>query len=141
RDISEDALTVAGANAGRLGAAGRVEFVCCDLFPPDAEKFDLIVSNPPYVKSTDIAELQPEVRREPRPALDGGPDGLDAFRRIIPGAGKALNAIGCLMLEIGYDQRADVTRLIEKTEFFNVEDVVKDYNGIDRVLVARRREE
>jgi release factor glutamine methyltransferase len=112
-DVSEAALAVARENAASLGLAGRCALLRGDWTAGLAEaSFDLVVSNPPYVRSGEIAGLQPEVRdHEPRLALDGGPDGLDAYRILAPEILRVLKPGGRFLVEIGYDQAADVEAL------------------------------
>ena len=137
-DISEDALKVARENADKLGLSDRASFVKTDLFPEwDLGKFDIIVSNPPYIASKVIEELAPEVRDyEPRLALDGDEDGLVFYRRIVDRASEFLNSSGYLLMEIGYDQKdALVSMLEEKGRFHDIQ-VIKDLGGNDRVVSA-----
>lgn len=136
-DISAEALAVAEKNMIRHGIQNRMELIAGDLFEPlDGQaQFDVILSNPPYIESSAIAELDPEVRRfEPLTALDGGPDGLDFYRRIIKEAPLYLKLNGLLALEIGYNQAASVSRLFgppwQKTE------VLQDLEGRDRVVIS-----
>ena len=132
-DVSEDALTLAKKNAVLNGA--YVEFISSDLFTELGErKFDVIISNPPYIKSEDILNLQNEVKNfEPKLALDGGEDGLDFYRLIAKNAKKYLNENGVLFLEVGFDQAQAVKELL--TDFDHVE-IIKDYENIDRIVKA-----
>lgn len=131
-DISEEALSVARGNAERLGA--DVKFRSGDLFEPVRGRYDIIVSNPPYIVSEEIGKLMPEVRDfEPRLALDGSGDGLDFYRRIARGAGSHLKPGGRLLLEIGCEQAESVVSLLEMEKFRNIK-VIKDYAGLDRVV-------
>lgn len=139
-DLSADALEVAKMNAEQNGA--EIRFVQSDLFEAfrkkaeAAERFDLITCNPPYIRSGDMAGLQPEVRdNEPAMALDGGEDGLDFYRRLAEDAGQFLNPGGCVCFEIGFDQAADVSALLEDAGFQEVR-VLKDLAGLDRVVTA-----
>ena len=136
-DLSADALEVAKMNAEQNGA--EIRFVQSDLFEAfrkKAERFDLITCNPPYIRSGDMAGLQPEVRdNEPSMALDGGEDGLDFYRRLAGEAGQFLNPGGCVCFEIGFDQAADVSALLENAGFKEVR-VLKDLAGLDRVVTA-----
>ena len=139
-DLSADALEVAKMNAEQNGA--EIRFVQSDLFEAfrkkaeAAERFDLITCNPPYIRSGDMAGLQPEVRdNEPSMALDGGEDGLDFYRRLAEEAGQFLNPGGCVCFEIGFDQAADVSALLENAGFQEVR-VLKDLAGLDRVVTA-----
>jgi release factor glutamine methyltransferase len=137
-DISEAALEVAKRNAVKLGMDEKVQFIKTDLFPEESiGKFDLIVSNPPYIATKVIETLAPEVKDyEPRLALDGEEDGLCFYRRIIDNADKYLYSSGYLMLEIGFDQKEAVTELLRKKGFYHDIEVIKDYSGNDRVVRA-----
>ena len=133
-DISEEALATAERNADRLGVADRAQWARGDLFAPVEGRFDVIVSNPPYIPREDIDGLMPEVADfEPRGALDGGDDGLDFYRRITSEASEYLEAGGRLFLESGCDQARDVTALMEKAGFVHVA-TVRDLSGLDRVV-------
>ena len=138
-DLSEEALKVARENAERLcGGPDRIEFLCGDLFEsiPDGRKFDIIVSNPPYISSRVIRELEPEVRdHEPRMALDGTEDGLYFYRRLASECKRYLNPGGCVYFEIGYDQALAVEELLIEAGFTRIE-TVKDLPGLDRVVRA-----
>ncbi|MBP3206323.1 MAG: peptide chain release factor N(5)-glutamine methyltransferase [Lachnospiraceae bacterium] len=148
-DLSENALKVARHNAetllsGRVcgdtddGANGRAEFLQGDLFEKIHGKFDIIVSNPPYIEREEIRELMPEVREhEPLSALDGGADGLDFYRKIIDQCLVHLNGGGMLFFEIGYDQGEAVKQLLIQANFHEVS-IVKDYAGLDRVVYGTR---
>ncbi|MCR5789412.1 MAG: peptide chain release factor N(5)-glutamine methyltransferase [Lachnospiraceae bacterium] len=139
-DISEDALAVAKENAKRHGLADQITFLAGDLFEgiPPAEKFDAVLSNPPYIRTADIETLMPEVREhDPRLALDGYEDGLYFYRRIITDAVRYLKRAGLLLMEIGYDQGEAVRQLLCAGGFGSVE-ILKDYAGHDRVAKARR---
>jgi release factor glutamine methyltransferase len=130
---SAEALAVAEENAARHGVA--VRFGRGSLFAPFAgERFDLIVSNPPYIPRADLACLQPEVRDfEPRGALDGGADGLDFYRLIVPAAVDHLCPGGWLLFEVGIDQAAQVRELFAAAGFTDIF-VAKDPAGIERVV-------
>lgn len=136
-DISEDAIEVAEVNAAKHSVCERIQFVTGDLFNNIKGRFDIIVSNPPYVAGFEFGTLQKEVLKEPRIALDGGEDGLDFYRRIVNLAGEYLNPGGYLLFEVGYGQAGEVSRIIESGKFFKVIDTVKDFNDIDRVVVAQ----
>lgn len=137
-DLSPEALKVACDNAERNGVGARIRFLQGDLLAPVAgEQFDLIVSNPPYVPSTDCESLAVEVREhEPHLALFAGGDGLDVYRRLIPSAAGALIRGGSLALEIGYGQVVSVRRLLAGAGFSNIE-FRPDLQGIPRVASAR----
>ena len=135
-DLSKRALAMAKRNAERLGLTDRVDLRCGDLFAPigENEKFDIIVSNPPYIKTETIEHLAPEVRdHEPMMALDGGEDGLTFYRRIIPEAVRHLVTGGYLFLEIGYDQGDAVAALMRDAGYYDVR-TIKDYGGNDRIV-------
>ena len=134
-DISPEALTVARENAARLNLAGRVEFRLGDLLTPLGNmRPDLIVSNPPYIPSQDIASLEAGVRdHEPRLALDGGADGFRIIERLALGAQGALAPGGTLAFEIGAGQEAGARQLLERLGFV-VEKVLKDGGGHPRVV-------
>ena len=139
-DISPDALALARQNAANLQVAERVAFVQGDGFAAVAgtPAFDLIVSNPPYIASAEIATLDPEVRDfDPRAALDGGSDGLDFYRRLAAEAGAFLKPGGKLMLEFGEGQAGDLEKILA-AEKWVVEAVHQDYSQRARILVARR---
>lgn len=132
-DVSEDALAVARQNADRLVEKQAV-FIQSDLFEKVEGSFDLIVSNPPYIRSQEIAGLMPEVREhEPHLALDGKDDGLHFYREIIKGAMPHLKRGGQLFFEIGYDQGEAVQALLAANGYTEIA-VVKDYAGLDRVV-------
>lgn len=132
-DVSEDALAFARQNADRL-AEKQAVFIQSDLFEKVEGSFDLIVSNPPYIRSQEIAGLMPEVREhEPHLALDGKDDGLHFYREIIKGAMPHLKRGGQLFFEIGYDQGEAVQALLAANGYTEIA-VVKDYAGLDRVV-------
>jgi release factor glutamine methyltransferase len=136
-DISKKAIRYAKKNAATNGM-GNAEFLCGSLFEP-VEKisgFDLIVSNPPYVKRSDISGLQREIRDwEPWEALDGGRDGLDWYRRIFSDAGRHLKEGAKIILELGFGQAAEVSEIARKNGLEDIE-IKKDYSGIERILKA-----
>lgn len=137
-DISAKALEVAEKNRLHLQQdiqAESLAFARGDLLEPAAgRRFDVIVSNPPYICSGVIADLAPEVRdHDPRLALDGGEDGLDFYRRIADGAGEHLVPGGSIFLEIGYDQAEAVKRILRHASFTDIA-VIRDYGGNDRVV-------
>ncbi len=137
-DRSPAAVQVARRNAAGHGCAGRIHFFVADwaqALRPGAAFFDLIVSNPPYIPSGRIATLQPEIARfEPRAALDGGEDGLDAYRAILKGAWGHLAPGGVLLFEIGSDQRIALERLVLAAGIPARVDCLADLAGRDRVL-------
>lgn len=137
-DLSEAAVTLARENAERLGAG--VRFFCGDLFAPLGTRvYDVIVSNPPYIRSEVIPTLQPEVRdHEPMSALDGDRDGLLFYRRIIAKAPEHLSEGGSLLFETGCEQTEDVSELLRQAGFVKLR-IVKDYAGLNRVVIGEWR--
>lgn len=134
-DLSPGALETARRNADINGVAGRFETVESDWFSAMTGTFDIIVSNPPYIVRSVVGTLDEEVRlHDPILALDGGEDGLDAYRAIAAGAGGHLRENGLVAYEIGYDQKESVTALMRDKGFARLE-AVKDFGGNDRVLV------
>ena len=134
-DISKEALQVAAQNAEALGI--KADFLESDLYEKVTGKFDLLVSNPPYIEREVIPTLMEEVREyDPYIALDGGEDGLDFYRRIIGGAQDYLNRGGQIFLEIGSEQAQAVSELLREAGFKEI-DVCKDFAGLDRVVSAR----
>jgi release factor glutamine methyltransferase len=142
-DISEEALRVAKENASGLGAASQIEFVAGDLLEPllparmGSRKFDIIVSNPPYIPGTELPALQKEVLREPALALDGGVDGLDLYRRLLPQALKLLTDNGLIAVEHGDGQRQALENLFMESGYLSCRSF-KDPAGFERVLTAGR---
>ncbi len=142
-DISEVAIECANKNA-EINGIRNVIFLKGDLFEP-VEKltshfsfptFDLIISNPPYIKTDDIKNLQPEIKYwEPIRALDGGKDGLDFYRGIIPSARRFLKDNGLIMLELGCGQSGEVTDILKSAGYSHIE-IIKDYAGIERIIKA-----
>jgi len=137
-DISPEALEVARQNAGRHLLTERIEFMAGDGFAavPVGMRFDLIISNPPYIPTAEIGGLQPEVRDyDPPCALDGGPDGLDFFRRLAVEARPFLKAGGKIMLEFGDGQAGGIWEIFERQKWV-VDAVEKDYTQRPRILIA-----
>lgn len=144
-DISKDAIRYANENAS-LNNIRNVTFLKGSLFEPlkqimfsdvQSFKFDVIVSNPPYIRSDDMPNLQPEINKwEPRNALDGGEDGLSYYRAILSEAPKYLMLNGVIFLEIGEGQAAEVSEIAMQNCFRNIS-VIKDYSGIERIITAR----
>ena len=134
-DLSENALLVAKENASLLGL--KAEFVCSDLFEKIEGKYEIIVSNPPYIRSGDIPGLMEEVRdHDPMMALDGGEDGLSFYREIIVSAGDYLYPGGMLFFEIGCDQAQEVAGYMNKAGYRDIA-ICKDLAGLDRVVYGR----
>ncbi len=141
-DYSQEALHLAKENAKAHGVDGEIEFLEGDLFEPLVDgmkpRFDFIISNPPYIPTRDIQVLEPDVRQyEPMAALDGGEDGLVIIRQIITGSPAYLKPEGSLCLEIGIGQSNVVEELIRKTGKFGKIQIIKDYAGIERVIMAQ----
>ncbi len=134
-DISQEALQVAAQNAELLGI--RADFLKSDLYEKVTGKFDLLVSNPPYIERKVIPTLMEEVREyDPYIALDGGEDGLDFYRRIIGGAQDYLKRGGQILMEIGSGQAKAVSELLREAGFKEI-DVCRDFAGLDRVVSGR----
>lgn len=149
-DISKAALEIARANARAHNVTGRAEFIQGDWFSGDWVsgdwvsgtghkcQFDVIISNPPYISKADMAALDYEVSAfDPKLALDGGEDGLAAYREIISKAGPYLKPKGCLCLEIGHDQRLSVSEILEQYDF-HLEEIWQDLAGHDRIIKAQK---
>ncbi|OGC15563.1 protein-(glutamine-N5) methyltransferase, release factor-specific [candidate division WOR-1 bacterium RIFOXYC2_FULL_37_10] len=135
-DISEEALEIAKKNAKKHGILDRIKLIKGDLFADIKEKFDIIISNPPYIPTDDIENLEPNVKGfEPREALDGGKDGLDIVRKIIEEASIYLKPDGILMLELEYRQSKKVEKLIKNKGYKNIE-IIKDFAGLNRIIKA-----
>ncbi|MFM9847648.1 MAG: peptide chain release factor N(5)-glutamine methyltransferase [Hyphomicrobiaceae bacterium] len=141
-DIDAAALQIAQRNAEQAGVAQRAEFQRADWLTGVTGTFDIVVSNPPYISSADISALEPEVSRfDPRLALDGGPDGLAAYRAILANAGRGVAPGGWIVLEIGNGQAAEVMALYRHNGFGNDENprVWVDLGGRARCVAARSR--
>lgn len=139
-DISEAARSVAEENAESLGVADRVKFYTGDLLAPLAEAYDAILSNPPYIPDADIEGLAPEVRcKEPRTALSGGADGLDFYRRLVVDSPALLKDDGFLAVEVGIHQAQAVAKMAVESGKFARTEIIKDYGGIERVVVAWKK--
>lgn len=135
-DISEKALEVAQENNSLNNA--NVTFIQSDLFTNVTGRYDIIVSNPPYIRTDEIPELMEEVKsHEPVMALDGMEDGLYFYKKICGEASDYLNDNGKIFFEIGYDQGDDVSEILRQNRFCNIE-VLKDLSGNDRVVIARK---
>jgi release factor glutamine methyltransferase len=136
-DISPDAAGLAARNAASLGLRGRAAFLCGDWATALAGQFDLVLSNPPYIATTEIRSLMPEVaQHEPQAALDGGPDGYQAYRRIMPCLTALLRKGGVAVLELGQGQAGEVTAIAAAHDFGA--ELRTDLAGTARAIVLRR---
>lgn len=137
-DISKEAIQIAKKNANINEVESKITFIHSNLFDNlESQKFDIIVSNPPYIKTEDIKHLENQVKKEPYIALNGGQDGLDFYKKIIKEAYKYLNKGGYLCLEIGFDQKYDVIELIENEERFEQTYSKKDLYDNDRIIITK----
>ena len=140
-DMSSKALAIARTNGEKLGLSERVQWLESDLFGAlPADRYDWIVSNPPYLTKAEMEQLQPEVEHDPKLALFGGPDGLDFYRRIAQKAWQYLTAEGHCAVEIGAGQASAVQHIFEETGAYSTDKVVKDYGDIERVLIFEKKE-
>ena len=137
-DISNNALNVANKNAINNNVENKIKFINSDMFNNIEEKFDIIVSNPPYIETETINKLEIEVQNEPHLALDGGIDGLKFYKTIANNAFKYLNENGYLLLEIGYNQQNSVTQLLQDIGKYKDIETVKDLGGNYRIVIARK---
>lgn len=134
-DISDKAIEVAKLNSKENGT--KIEFIQSNMFEQIAENnFDIIVSNPPYIEREELKKLPKDVRHEPHIALDGGNDGLDFYRIIAENAYKYIKSKGILCLEIGYNQKNEVVKILEETGKYDNIEAYKDLSGNDRCIVA-----
>ena len=139
-DVSNDALKVAKRNAINNQVENQITFVSSDMFTNlNEEKFDIIVSNPPYIRTKVIKTLETKVQNEPYIALDGGEDGLYFYKEIVKNAYQYLKFKGYLCMEIGFDQKIDVIELIENEDKFENTYSKKDLYDNDRIIVTRLR--
>jgi release factor glutamine methyltransferase len=141
-DISQAAIDLAKENAILHKVEKTINFLHLDLITScqlPITNYHLIISNPPYIPTDEIEKLQPEIQYEPRLALDGGRDGLDFYRRVIAQASPYLKTGGFLIMEIGDGQLAAVRDIFGHAQGLGIQEAVKDYNNIDRVIVAQRK--
>ena len=137
-DISNEAIQIAKKNAITNNVENQITFINSDMFTNlNEEKFDIIVSNPPYIKTDVINNLDNQVKNEPYIALDGGKDGLDFYKKIINESYAYLKCNGYLCLEIGFDQKIDVIELIENTTQFKETYSKKDLYDNDRIIITQ----
>lgn len=138
-DISNKAIQIAKLNAEKNLVHKKIDFILSDMFKNiEKDTFDIIVSNPPYIKTKDIANLEKSVQNEPNIALDGGEDGLKFYKIIAENAYKFLNNNGKLYLEIGFDQKKDVINLLEKNNKYKEIACIKDLACNDRLVIASK---
>mgnify|MGYP002624169253 CR=1 FL=1 len=141
-DVDDSALATARRNGAAAGLDERVEFRTGDLFKAldDGERFDVVVSNPPYIPEGDAASLQPEVREwEPERALYGGSDGLEVLRRLVAGAPRHLRSGGLLAVEVGLGQAETVVELMKGAQMYDDPTILRDYSGRERFVLAHGR--
>lgn len=137
-DISNKALDVAKKNEEKILKTNKITFIQGDLFENIKGKYDIVVSNPPYIRTSEIKSLMPEVRDfMPKLALDGASDGLRFYRNITKKLPMYLESDGMIFYEIGYDQGEKVSELLKENGFTDV-DIIKDYAGLDRIVTGRR---
>lgn len=140
-DISPEALAVAKENAEKLAVSEKLEFVLGNLCEPLKEaKFTALLSNPPYIPNADIASLAPEVKNEPYLALAGGAEGLDCYIELIQQGRHLLIDGGFMMFEVGINQAQSVAEIARQYDDLEIWEIIKDYGGIDRVVVIGKRE-
>lgn len=137
-DISTDALAIANKNAIANCVSKKCSFIKSDMFDNLNKKYDIIVSNPPYIETDVIKQLSKEVQNEPLIALDGGKDGLYFYKKIANEAYKFLNSNGFLALEIGFNQKDAVIRILEQTGEYKDIYCLKDFGKNDRVIIAQK---
>lgn len=136
-DIGENVIEIAKKNALRNKVESQLTFIQSNMFEKVEKKFDIIVSNPPYIKTDVIPKLDKQVQNEPHIALDGGKDGLKFYKIIIEEAKKYLKENGKLILEIGYDQKEEVENLIKQSGQYKKIEVIKDLSQNDRVIIGK----
>lgn len=137
-DISEKAIEIAKKNAQANKLIDRTTFIVSNMFENIKEKFDIIVSNPPYIETDIISTLSKQVQNEPLMALDGGKDGLIFYRKLINKAPNLLNDNGYLCMEIGYNQKEKVIELAKERKCFKNIKSIKDLSGNDRVIICKK---
>ncbi|MBD3258444.1 peptide chain release factor N(5)-glutamine methyltransferase [candidate division GN15 bacterium] len=136
-DVSAEAIEVARRNAHELEVADRIEFRQSDLFSvlADDERFDVILSNPPYIREVDWEDLMPEVKADPKIAMTAGPEGLDIVRRLVADGARYLNPGGRMMFEIGLGQSETVTTIAQEHGAYSFVNCIKDLNDLDRIMI------
>jgi release factor glutamine methyltransferase len=139
-DISNHALKICKINAYKLGVKNRIKLFKSDIDKFNKEKYDLIISNPPYIKNLDLTYLEKDiVKFEPKIALDGGLDGISEIRKLIKKSSELIKNNGKLIIEIGYDQKDEVKRLLRKNSFY-INSVQKDLANNDRCIISTKIE-
>jgi len=135
-DVSEKSIKIAKKNADRYKVENKIKFIKTDLFPKKNIKFDIIVSNPPYIPEREIENLENDVKKEPYIALNGGKSGMEFIERILNNAGKYLSNNGFLILEIGYNQ----SKFLKNKKFNDLKiiEFTNDLNGIERVVIFKK---
>ncbi|HRR96318.1 MAG TPA: peptide chain release factor N(5)-glutamine methyltransferase [Candidatus Ratteibacteria bacterium] len=135
-DISEKSIKIAKKNAARYKVENKIKFIKTDLFPKKNIKFDIIVSNPPYIPEREIENLENDVKKEPYIALNGGKSGMKYIKKILKNSGKYLSNNGFLILEIGYNQ----SKFLKNKKFndLKIVEFTNDLNGIERVVIFKK---
>ncbi len=135
-DISEKSIKIAKKNAARYKVENKIKFIKTDLFPKKNIKFDIIVSNPPYIPEREIENLENDVKKEPYIALNGGKSGMKYIKKILKNSGKYLSNNGFLLLEIGYNQ----SKFLKNKKFndLKIVEFTNDLNGIERVVIFKK---
>ena len=138
-DLSQDCIKICRNNANKLGVANRIKLLKSDVDNLIFHKYDLIVSNPPYIKKFDLKKLSREViNYEPKLALDGGLDGLSVIRKVIKKSSELIKTHGKLILEIGYDQKEQVKKILNENSFY-VNESIKDLAENDRCIISTKK--
>ena len=138
-DLCQDCIKICTYNANKLGVSDRIKLLKSDVDNLIYRKYDLIISNPPYIKKFDLNKLEREIKNyEPKLALDGGLDGLSVTRKVIKKSSDLLKTNGKLILEIGYDQRAPVKKMLNKNNFY-INDIIKDLAKNDRCIISTKK--
>ena len=138
-DLSRDSIKICRYNANKLGVGNRIKLLKSDVDNLIFRKYDLIVSNPPYIKKFDLKKLDMEVRNyEPKLALDGGLEGLSVIRKVVKKSSELLKVHGKLILEIGYDQKNSVKKMLRENNFY-INNIVKDLAKNDRCIISTKK--
>ncbi len=138
-DLSRDCIEICRYNANNLGVCNRIKLMKSDVDNLNFRKYDLIISNPPYIKKFDLKKLNKEVKNyEPKLALDGGLEGLSVIRKVIKKSAELIKTNGKLILEIGYDQKVSVKKMLNENNFY-INKVIKDLAKNDRCIVSTKK--